>query len=81
MKTTQYNLYGTEGCHLCEIAEEICVQLISRDNIEYVDIIEEPRLVELYGTSIPVLEHLNSHMALYWPFNKEQLQEFISGTN
>ncbi|WNC66834.1 glutaredoxin family protein [Thalassotalea nanhaiensis] len=81
MNTIQYNLYGTDGCHLCEIAEQLCKNLISEDNIAYVDIINEPKLVELYSTSIPVLEHLHSNMALYWPFNEEQLQEFISGTN
>ena len=81
MKALEYNLYGTDGCHLCEIAEHLCKQVISKDNIEYVDIIDVPKLVELYGTCIPVLEHIPSHMALYWPFNIEQLQEFISGTN
>ncbi|OUS32810.1 hypothetical protein A9Q98_00565 [Thalassotalea sp. 42_200_T64] len=81
MKKAIYNLYGTEGCYLCELAEALCVQLINNDNYQYVDIIDDTKLVELYSTSIPVLEHLPTNLALYWPFDLQQLQEFICGTN
>ncbi|WP_068546414.1 glutaredoxin family protein [Thalassotalea crassostreae] len=81
MENVIYNLYGTEGCHLCDDAELLCQQLLNKDDYRNVDIVSDDTLVELYSTSIPVLEHIESHTALYWPFNLQQLQEFIRGTN
>ncbi|MDN3653099.1 glutaredoxin family protein [Thalassotalea ponticola] len=79
-KTKPYLLYGTEGCHLCDEAAALCDMLI-KGQYQSVDIVDDQQLVSLYSTSIPVLEHRASHIALYWPFDFIQLQEFISGTN
>lgn len=76
-----YQLYGTDGCHLCDLAQALCEQVIKPEVIEYVDIIDQQKLIDLYSTAIPVLEHLPSNMALYWPFDLQQLEEFICGTN
>ncbi|WP_371189459.1 glutaredoxin family protein [Thalassotalea maritima] len=75
-----YALYGTEGCHLCDDAAALCDMLI-KDKYQQIDIIDDETLVALYSTSIPVLEHIESHVALYWPFDYRQLQEFIRGTD
>ncbi|TRX56799.1 glutaredoxin family protein [Thalassomonas sp. M1454] len=76
-----YNLYGTEGCHLCELALELCKQAEIGTQCSYIDIIDSPTLVELYRISIPVLERLDNNQTLFWPFDLQQLQEFICGTN
>lgn len=77
----KYYLYGTDGCHLCELAEQLCVQVLSNDEYSYVDIIDSPSLIERYSISIPVLERLTDGNTLYWPFDLQKLQEFIRGTN
>ncbi|NMP15263.1 glutaredoxin family protein [Thalassotalea sp. Y01] len=81
MSKQDYALYGTEGCHLCDDAQALCDMVLSNQGYRLVDIVDDEKLVELYATSIPVLEHLPSHVALYWPFDFQQLQEFIRGTD
>ncbi len=76
-----YHLYGTDGCHLCEDAEQLCIQLLGSNNYKYVDIIDDETLLELFRISIPVLEKLSDGSTLYWPFDLPQLQEFICGTD
>lgn len=84
--TSAYNLYGSEGCHLCEQAQAICKAVIVRSQINYIDIIEqesvpheENTLVALYGVHIPVLEKLEvdskNNTKLFWPFTQEQVMQ------
>jgi len=87
---TKYNLYGSEGCHLCEQALAICLSVIPQDQLNLIDIVdqesvahESKTLVELYGVHIPVIEKLNPESSaenekLFWPFTLEQLQELQS---
>ena len=71
----KYNLYSSEGCHLCEDALTLCNGVIAIDNINVIDIVEDEKLVELYGICIPVLEHIDSDKKLFWPFTKENIKE------
>mgnify|MGYP003385194746 CR=1 FL=1 len=82
MKT--YNLYGSEGCHLCEQALSLCLSVIPKDKINQIDIIDQEKvphesktLVELYGVHIPVLEQFSDagNTKLFWPFTAEQIKE------
>lgn len=63
-------LYGTQGCHLCDIAEELLKQAEVARPLQwrYVDIALEARLVERYGVRIPVLAS-DSGQELGWPFS------------
>ena len=82
---TVYNLYGSEGCHLCEEALALCLVAIPKEQLNQVDIVdqetvahESKTLVELYGVHIPVIEKLNSNSSiknqkLFWPFTVKQL--------
>ncbi len=74
-----YTLYGTSACHLCELAEELLVDL-GRDNpgvaFEKVDISGSDALFERYGLRIPVLRDAGGR-ELGWPFTAGQLREFI----
>lgn len=61
----KYNLYGSEGCHLCEQALELCMLVIPQTQLEKIDIVdqesvshESKTLVELYAIHIPVIEKL-----------------------
>ena len=78
----KYNLYTSEGCHLCEDALVLCETVIDAQDIAKIDIIDQEKvshetlsLVELYGVHIPVLEALNSNKKLFWPFTAQQIKE------
>lgn len=73
-------LLGTEGCHLCEQAEEIiraCLLHEYQYIIEYIDIAEQEHWQAQYAVRIPVLYHLASKKELGWPFELADVQSFI----
>ncbi|MCP4320992.1 MAG: glutaredoxin family protein [Alteromonadales bacterium] len=72
--TSSLRLYYTDGCHLCDDAMVLLEQL----NLTYqkIDIVDDPSLVELYSTLIPVVKN-ETGATLNWPFSLQQLQEFI----
>ena len=84
---TTYNLYTTDGCHLCEQAIGLFYyakqqQLIANDvALKMIDIVEDDKLVERYGVSIPVLQHPISKQELNWPFDLDGLVGFINNDN
>ena len=71
----KFPLYEPVGCHLGEMADELLIAA----NATFVakDIMDSEQLIELYQTSIPVVE---SHQGekLFWPFDAEQLAQFIA---
>ena len=75
----QLVLYGTLGCHLCDVAEQLLAREVDLDNvpIELVDIADDDQLVERYGVRIPVLTDLDSGIELGWPFDAVDLAHFI----
>ena len=75
---TEYYLFGTAGCHLCEQAEEIINNLSGAVIFEKKDIIENSEWSEKYAIRIPVLYHLKSRQELGWPFDETGLSQFIS---
>ena len=75
--SVKFNLYGTEGCHLCEDALAMCEQVMPEADINVVDIIDDEKLVELYRISIPVLERLSDQAKLFWPFEQKQILELL----
>ena len=78
--TKQFVLYGSEGCHLCELAEDICNPVLG-DSLDYIDIVTDSELVESYGTHIPVLKHKLSNNELYWPFTANEVEAFVRQWN
>lgn len=69
-------LFGTEGCHLCEDAEQLLLQ--AGLAFEKQDILDNEQTLQRYAIRIPVLRHSISELELGWPFNTLQLQDFIS---
>lgn len=72
-------LYGTLGCHLCEVAEAVLMPFVDRGLlIELVDIAEDQALIERYGLIIPVLRRTDTSAELLWPFDAEQVVAFLA---
>ncbi|MEZ5502598.1 MAG: glutaredoxin family protein [Halioglobus sp.] len=76
----KFILYGTSGCHLCELAHEMIVaQQPQTAGIELVevDISESETLFARYGLIIPVLRHPDDR-ELNWPFSARLLRDFLA---
>ena len=72
-------LFGTVGCHLCEIAEGVLMPFVNNGLlVELVDISEDEALFECYGLIIPVLRRCDNSAELHWPFDAEQVVAFLS---
>ncbi len=72
-------LFGTLGCHLCEIAEVEIMPLVEHGLlVELVDITDPDDLTEAYGLRIPVLRRVDTGAELDWPFDTEQIVAFLS---
>ncbi len=72
-------LYTTQGCHLCEIALQLIQRTLARENfrLEEVEISASERLVDDYGIRIPVLADPESRAELGWPFDAQQLLNYV----
>lgn len=71
-------LFGTLGCHLCEVAEALLMPFVEHGLlVEVVDIAEHEDWVEHYGLRIPVLRRSDTGAELNWPFEAEQVVEFL----
>ena len=71
-------LFGTLGCHLCEIAQEQLMPLVEHGLlVELIDITEEPALFDTYGLRIPVLRRVDTGVELDWPFDIDQALAFL----
>lgn len=71
-------LFGTLGCHLCEIAEAEIMPLVEHGLlVELVDITESDDLAEDYGLRIPVLRRMDTGAELDWPFDTGQVVAFL----
>ena len=71
-------LFGTLGCHLCEIAEAEIMPLVEHGLlVELVDITDPQDLTDVYGLRIPVLRRMDTGAELDWPFDTEQVVAFL----
>ncbi len=77
--TAVFNLYSSDGCHLCEQALALCLKVTAAESINVIDIVddESQQLVKLYGVHIPVLERLSDNEKLFWPFSAQQIKELV----
>lgn len=72
-------LFGTLGCHLCEVAEAILMPFVEHGLlVELVDIADNEADFERYGLLIPLLRRCDSGAELRWPFDAEQVVAFLS---
>ena len=60
-------LFGTLGCHLCELAEAELMPLVEHGlMVELVDIADSQQLFDSYGLRIPVLRRVDTGAELGW---------------
>jgi hypothetical protein len=71
-------LFHTEGCHLCEMAFVMLSTKLPVENLIQRDIIDDATLMSLYQIRIPVVKRIRDGQELGWPFNDEQLEEFLA---
>lgn len=76
---SDFLLYSTSGCHLCELALQIALPLLALRGEELieVEIADDEALLQRYGTTIPVIKRLADDAELGWPFDSEQLQDWL----
>jgi glutaredoxin len=72
---SQLILIGTDGCHLCELAESLLQAISSEYQVR--EIMDEPNWQARFAMKIPVIFDLNTQKYLAWPFDKEQIIDFI----
>ncbi len=72
-------LYGAPQCCLCADAKEVLDRVRQRVDfeLEMVDISGDPRLVELYGTEIPVL-CIDGAKAFRYGIHEKKLLQLLS---
>jgi hypothetical protein len=73
----QFILYSTSGCHLCEQARRLIYAALGTLVAE-VDITSDERLLDLYGTRIPVLRRVDKGIEISWPFGPEEVKALLS---
>ena len=75
---SECQLFGTLGCHLCDLAEAEVMPLVEHGLlVELIDIADSEALVEAYGLRIPVLRRVDTGAELGWPFDTEQIVAFL----
>jgi hypothetical protein len=79
--SSSYIIYSTEGCHLCDLAQDVIAQLDLLAQCEVTDIAESADLVEEFGIRIPVVQAKATQACLDWPFDAEQLAHFIKNNS
>ena len=74
------HLFGTLGCHLCEVAESVLLPFVEHGLlVELLDIVEREEWVDHYALRIPVLRRTDNGAELNWPFEAEQVASFLRG--
>lgn len=76
----ELKLMSTSACHLCDQAKALCDSLLNPEffRLSVVDIAESDELIERFGTRIPVLCRVRDGVELGWPFDADQIIEFLS---
>lgn len=74
----ELELMTTQGCHLCDDAVELLLQVLDADrfSVVLVDIAFDDELMERYAIRIPVVVCPATGTELNWPFGAEQLSRF-----
>ena len=73
-------LYSTPGCHLCDLAKSLVDKTLLSEQLtlNIIDIANDDDLFEKYGISIPVIQFADTQQELFWPFDMEALELFLT---
>ncbi len=72
---SEFLLYGTSGCHLCDEAIAL-LEAIGNVTWHEIDIADDDALLLRYGTRIPVLARSDGS-EIGWPFGATELIAFL----
>lgn len=72
--------YTTSDCHLCEQAWDIISPLVDKLSlaIKKIEIADDDWLLDNYGTRIPVVRLDGYKEDLGWPFDSEDVIDYLS---
>lgn len=71
-------LYTGPNCSLCNKAEDLVYASgIGASDMEKVDVTSSLELKKRYGLKIPVLHRIDLEQELFWPFDQQQLVEYL----
>ena len=72
---TQFILYTTSHCHLCEQAEKTLTDIKEKYSINWhsIEISNDDHLTELYGMRIPVIKCISTQAEINWPFHADDI--------
>jgi len=72
-------LFTTQGCHLCEQAHELLLDVAEREPLDITlqEIGDDDDLVARYGIRIPVVQ-FPDETELDWPFSQADVEAIIS---
>ncbi|MDQ7073050.1 MAG: glutaredoxin family protein [Gammaproteobacteria bacterium] len=68
---TIIHLYTTAGCHLCELAQNLLIDLDCP--VQAIEIGDDDTLIAQYGVRIPVLK-FSDNSELDWPFTLQDIK-------
>jgi hypothetical protein len=73
-------LYGTLGCHLCEVARTRTAPVAEAFGwrLEERDVADDDALAARYGERIPVLARGDRSGELAWPFETDAIVAYLS---
>lgn len=84
MLVRNVHLLGTQGCHLCDLAAKVLIAFNEamreqnfRLEIADIDISVSESMVNEYGVRIPVLIDCISKQELAWPFEEQDVYQFL----
>lgn len=69
--------YTKEGCPLCDEGLAILCTFSGLE-IDRIDIEDEPDVYAQYAVRIPVIRIMDSTNELGWPFDRQDVEKFIS---
>ncbi len=73
------HFYSGEHCHLCDLAQQLLDDLDTASSLQVskIDVKSDHQLFHLYGARIPVLKRIDNDQELGWPFDMNDLREFV----
>lgn len=73
------SLFGTQGCHLCELAASLVAAAASEWVAwRVVEIADDAALLDRYGQQIPVLRDESDGVELHWPFDASDVERLLT---
>ncbi len=73
-----YKQLTTSHCYLCEIALRLVLQFIDIEKLEIFKITNDEYLFNISENRIPILIRIDNLGEIDWPFNRKQLERFIT---